>query len=210
MDLTAGLDWGAVAGLAGTALLIELTPGPNMAYLAVVAATDGRRVGYAAVAGVALGLALVGLAAALGLAAAIQASPVLYQVLRWGGVAYLLWLAWDGWRGANDASEFAPQGSSLRRFFGRGLVTNLLNPKAAVFYVSMLPGFVTPGAPVLPQTLALSATFVLVASGVHLSIVTLAGAAQRLLADPARERVIRRALSLALVAVAGWFAWGTG
>ena len=81
-----GLTWAAIAGFALTSMLIELTPGPNMAYLAVVSATQGRRPGFAAVAGVALGLSIVGLAAALGLAALIGASPVLYQALRWGGV----------------------------------------------------------------------------------------------------------------------------
>lgn len=84
-----------------TSVIVELTPGPNMAWLALVAAAEGRRPGFAAVAGVALGLLIVGLAAAFGLAAAISASPVAWQVLRWGGVAWLLWMAFDGWRGTS-------------------------------------------------------------------------------------------------------------
>ncbi len=63
-------------------VLIELTPGPNMAYLAMIAATEGRRPGYAAVAGVALGLGVMGLLAAIGLAVVIQNQPWAYQALR--------------------------------------------------------------------------------------------------------------------------------
>lgn len=209
MDLTAGLDWAAIAGLTGTALLIELTPGPNMACLAIVAATDGRRAGHAAVAGVARGLALVWLAAAPGLAAAINASPLLHQALRWAGVACLLWLAWQGWRGADKVVDPAACGSTPGRFFTCGLVANLRNPKAAVFHVTMLPGFVAPLVPVMPQTLALSATFVAVAGTVHAGIVTLAGTAREILGHPGRIRLAQRALALALAAVAVWFALRT-
>ncbi len=70
-----------------------------MAYLAVLSASVGRRAGFAATLGVALGLLIVGLAAALGLAAVISNSRWLYEMLRWGGALYLLWLAWEGWRG---------------------------------------------------------------------------------------------------------------
>jgi threonine/homoserine/homoserine lactone efflux protein len=190
-------------------VVIELTPGPNMAWLAVVAATEGRRPGYAAVGGVALGLLVVGLAAAAGLAAAITASPLLYHALRWGGVAWLLWLAWDGWRDADDPPEAAPEGLRMVAYFRRGLITNLLNPKAAVFFIAVLPGFVSePEAP-LGQTVTLSLVYVAVATLIHGLIVTLAGAARALLADPRRSRRLRRALSAALALIALWFAWTT-
>lgn len=192
-----------------TSAIIEVTPGPNMAYLALVAATDGRRRGYAAVAGVALGLAIIGIAAALGLATLINASPVLYQTLRWGGVLYLLWLAWDGWSGDGDAETLAAPGSDLLRYFERGLITNLLNPKAAVFYVAVLPGFVSPGSHILGQTITLSMVYVIIATTIHASIVTAAGAARIWLEDPDRERVVRRILSVALALVAVWFVWKT-
>ena len=92
-----------------TVLVIELTPGPNMAWLAVLSATEGRRAGFAAVGGVATGLSLVGVAAALGLGAVIERSDILYGLLRWGGVGFLFYLAWEGWReaGRPDAQERA-------------------------------------------------------------------------------------------------------
>jgi threonine/homoserine/homoserine lactone efflux protein len=188
-------------------VIVEVTPGPNMAWLAVVAAAEGRRPGYAAVAGVALGLALIGLAAAFGLAAAVGASPALYQALRWGGVAWLLWLAYDGWRDAGAPA--GPVSPGIARAFRRGLVTNLLNPKAAVFYLTVVPAFVTDPARPLPEILGLTATYVAIATAIHAGIVTLAGTARPLLTDPGRSRTLRRVLSLGLAGVALWFLWTT-
>lgn len=193
----------------GTVLLIEATPGPNMAYLAALTLGEGRSAGLRAVAGVALGLALIGAAAAFGLAELLTRSPLAWGLLRWAGVAYLLWLAWEGWRGASETSPATARPASARHFV-RGMTTNLLNPKAALFYVAMLPEFVSPDAPALPQTLALTALSVAVASVIHLAIVLLAAEAHGFLASPTRARTTRRLLSIALVAVAAWFALTTG
>jgi threonine/homoserine/homoserine lactone efflux protein len=201
-------DAATIAAFALTSLLVELTPGPNMAYLALVAATEGRRPGYAAVAGVAVGLAVVGLLAALGLASLIASSPFAYQTLRWAGAAYLLWLAWEGWRGAEVADAGIAPGSPLLLWFRRGLITNLLNPKAAVFYMAALPAFLTPASAV-SDAVALSMIYVAVATFVHGMIVTLAGFAQALLTNPRRETLLRRVLSVALAGVAVWMLWRT-
>jgi threonine/homoserine/homoserine lactone efflux protein len=205
----AGIDPSVLLAFAGTAALIELTPGPNMVYLAIVAASQGRTRGFAAVAGVALGLSLVGLAAVLGLTAAINASRALFDTLRFAGVAYMLWLAWDGWRDAGAPVQEVAGGVPAWVYFRRGLFTNLLNPKAAVFYVAILPSFVDPDVAVMPQSLVLSAVFVAVATGIHLTIVALAGTAQVLLENERRSRIIRRALALMLAGVALWFGWST-
>lgn len=186
--------------------LIELTPGPNMTYLALVAASDGRRAGFATVAGVALGLAIVGAVAAVGVAELVQASDLLYEGLRWAGVVFLLYLAWEGWTsGGEVAAVDRPHG----RYFVRGLVTNLLNPKAAVFYVAVLPTFIEPARPPLAQTVTMTAIYVVVATIIHAAIVAMAGTLQPLLDDPRRERIARRVLSALLAAVALWFAWAT-
>jgi threonine/homoserine/homoserine lactone efflux protein len=158
------------------------------------------------VAGVALGLAVIGVIAAFGVTALIQSSEILYEALRWAGVLYLLWLAYEGWRGGETGSG----NSKDARHFMRGLVTNLLNPKAAVFYIAVLPKFVDAGKPVLAQTLILSAVYVAIATIVHSLIVVLGGSIEPLLTNPARERVIRRVLSVLLALVAVWFAWSTG
>jgi threonine/homoserine/homoserine lactone efflux protein len=195
----------SVWAFALAAFLIELTPGPNMTYLAIVSVSSGWRAGFATVAGVALGLAVIGLIAALGVAAIIQSSDALYEILRWAGVFYLFWLAYEGWRG-EAAREEAPTGAG---YFLRGLVTNLLNPKAAVFYVAVLPKFVDTALPLVTQTLILSGVYVAIATLVHSLIVLLAGSLEPLLTDPVRELRVRRALSLLLALVALWFAWST-
>jgi threonine/homoserine/homoserine lactone efflux protein len=186
-------------------LLIELTPGPNMTYLAIISVSKGRRAGFATVAGVATGLAVLGVIGAVGVAALVQESPPLYQGLRWAGVIYLLWLAFDGWRGINDGFS---DGFDSRHFV-RGLVTNLLNPKAALFYVTVLPQFIDQTKPLLGQTLVLSAVYVAVATLVHGMIVVLAGSLRPFLTAPRKEMIVRRTLSLLLALVALWFAWSS-
>lgn len=193
-----------------TALVIELTPGPNMGTLASLALQRGRRAGLAAVAGVALGLGIVGAAAALGLAALIAQEPLLYQTLRWAGVAYLLYLAWEAWRDASDVAKLDDQPESDGALFVKGLVVNLLNPKAAVFYVAVLPTFVDPAAgSVVSQNIALAAIYVGVATAVHIAVVLLAARLRRLLVSGEAERFVRRALAMAMGAIAIWFAFET-
>ncbi|MCC6921357.1 MAG: LysE family translocator [Alphaproteobacteria bacterium] len=188
-------------------LLIELTPGPNMTYLALVAASRGRRVGFMTVLGVAAGLAVVGLIAAVGVAEIVQASAPLYEALRWAGVFFMLYLAWEGWTGGGDVSSRTTGEDG--RYFRRGLITNLLNPKAAVFYVAILPTFIEPDRALLPQTVFLSGIYVAVATLVHAMIVVLAGTLAPVLNDPRRERPVRRVLSALLALVAIWFAIST-
>ena len=98
---------------------------------------------------------------------------------------------------------------STSRHFVRGLVTNLLNPKAALFYVTVLPEFLDTSKPLLGQTLVLSAVYVAVATLVHGAIVVLAGSLRPFLTDPRKEMIVRRTLSLLLALVALWFAWST-
>lgn len=193
-------------------LVIELVPGPNQTYLAALTLTSGLRAGLAAVAGIALGLSIYGMAAALGVAALIDQSPFLYEILRWTGVLYFLWLAWESWNDEiadlPDPAENAARATRLA--FRRGLITNLLNPKAAIFYVAVLPGFIVPGAAsIFLQTVLLSAVFVTVATITHLAVVLLASQLQRFVADPAWRRPIRRVLAIALVAIAVWFLLST-
>lgn len=189
-----------------TSFAIELTPGPNMGYLAVLSLDRGRVAGLAAVAGVALGLLLLGLAAGFGLGSLIGETRWLYETLRWGGVAYLLWLAWDSYREAQKPLDAAGGDKDLLSYFGRGLATNLLNPKAAVFYIAVMPNFVVAEAPAGPQALVLTLVYVAVATLVHLGIVLLASTLQPLLAsDKIRSRT-GVAFGVLLAGIAIWLA----
>lgn len=186
---------------------MELTPGPNMAYLAVLTLSSGKRAGWFAIAGIALGLATIGVLAALGVAAFVSASPPISQALAIAGFAYLLWLAVDTWR--TPATGQAEQNIvQMRHAFTRGLITNLLNPKAFVFYVAVLPGFITVQTHPLPQALLLTAITVAIASSVHVTILLLASRAAPYLLTPTRQRVARRVMAVLLVAIALWFGAG--
>jgi threonine/homoserine/homoserine lactone efflux protein len=199
------VEWGTLAAFAVTCLAIELTPGPNMAYLAVLSVGHGRKAGFAATLGVAAGLLIVGIAAALGLSALIASSRPLYEMLRWGGVLYLLWLAWEGWRGEEETSPGMTETTSpASTFFMRGLVTNLLNPKAGLFYVGILPTFVAGEQNIAPQALTLSVVYVAIATAVHSSIVLLGDAIRPWLEDDRSRLIVRRVLSLLLVGIAIW------
>lgn len=191
--------------------VIEATPGPNMTYLAVLSVKEGRRAGFFAVLGVASGLLIVGIAAALGLAAAISKSFLLYQTLRWCGVFYLLWLAWDGWRTDSETSPGKADGGLFSdvKYFKRGLWNNLLNPKAAIFYIAILPRFVDSSSRVVSQVILLTLIYVSIATVIHSFIVALGGTARTFLEGSPYTLLVRRALSLILVIMALWLAMTT-
>lgn len=188
-------------------LTVELTPGPNMAYLAVLSVSAGRRAGFAAVVGIALGLMMIGALAAFGVATLIAESVVLSRLLLGVGVLYLLWLAWGTWQDepipAHDAAkDTLPRGT----YFKRGMITNLLNPKAFLFYATVLPGFAVGHANPTTYVLLLTTISVAVATGVHISIVMLGTQFRPYLIHPRRQRIMRRVMALMLVAIALWLA----
>jgi len=194
-------------------LVLELTPGPNMAYLATLALSRGRAAGVIATAGIAFGLAVHAAVAGLGAGVLIQQYPLLYDVLRWIGVCYLLYLAWDGWR---SEKEISPERADLVIMAGplllRGFLSNVFNPKSVLFFVSVLPTFVGtgPGAPSLPTQMAVfGALYVGIATAVHGTIVVLAAQLRPWLVAGPRQQTMRRALSVVLALVAIWLAWTT-
>jgi threonine/homoserine/homoserine lactone efflux protein len=193
-----------------TVLLLELTPGPNMAYLATLTLDRGRRAGLLATAGVAAGLSVHAIVAALGLGVLISQAPMIYNLLRWSGVAYLLYLAWETWQSnGKTQSDMAAASSSL---FWRGFFSNVFNPKSILFFISVVPGFIqhdSGGSGLLLQAARLGAIYIAIATSIHTSIVLLAGQLRSLLIAGSRQTSIRRILSLALVLVAVWLAWST-
>ena len=158
-------------------LLLELTPGPNMAYLAALSLSRGRRAALAGVLGVALGLTTHAALSALGVGALVAASPLVYETLRWAGVAFMLFLAWEGWRGADDGVTEERGLRSAGQLLLRGFVTNVLNPKSILFFVAVVPGFLVAPGDATARLVVLGAIYVAIATAVHLTIVLLAGAA---------------------------------
>jgi threonine/homoserine/homoserine lactone efflux protein len=161
----------------GAALLMALTPGPNMIYLISRSLCQGRRAGVLSLFGVAAGFLVHMFAAAVGLTALFMAIPLAYEVLKWAGALYLLYLAWQAVRpGARSPFEARDLPiDSPRRLFFMGFLTNVLNPKIAVFYLAIFPQFVSPeNGSVLAQSLLLGVTQIGVSFSVNLCIVMFA------------------------------------
>jgi threonine/homoserine/homoserine lactone efflux protein len=205
------LNWCHVLEFILTVLLLELTPGPNMAYLATLTLDRGRRAGLLATAGVAAGLSVHAIVAAFGLGVLISQSPLVYGLLRWAGVLYLLYLSWETWRSnANADREIAV--AATRSLFWRGLFSNVFNPKSILFFISVVPGFIQyepSGSGLLAQAARLGAIYIVIATTIHASIVLLASQLRPLLIAGSRQKSVRRILSFALVLVAAWLAWST-
>jgi threonine/homoserine/homoserine lactone efflux protein len=189
-------------------LTVELTPGPNMAYLAVLTVNAGKRAGFAAVAGIALGLLMIGALAAFGVAALIAQSVLLSRLLLGVGVIYLLWLAWSTWH-ESPSTDHNTDGPATKRatYFKRGIITNLLNPKAFLFYAAVLPSFVGGHVPATAYALMLTLISVTIATIVHITIVILGSQFRPYLIHPRRQRMVRRVMALMLAAIAGWLAF---
>ena len=136
----------ALLAFALIALGMVMTPGPNMMYLVSRSLSQGARAGLISLAGVALGFVVWMLLAVFGITAMLVAVPYAYDALRIASAVYLAWLAWTtlkpGGRSPFQVRTLAAD--TPRRLFAMGLFTNLLNPKAAVLYLSLLPQFIDP------------------------------------------------------------------
>lgn len=188
-------------------VLIELTPGPNMTWLAVLGASRGRATALAAVAGVCLGLAVAAAVAGFGLTAVLIEFPALFQVLRWGGTLYLFYLAWDAWRDGN--AEISHTNATRGVAFRQGLISNILNPKAYLFYAAMLPQFISGGMGLAAEVALLSAVYVAVATFIHAGIAVLSGSAATFLETSPHAVTIRKGLAILIAIAAVWFFFST-
>lgn len=171
-------DTASFVGLALVALGMVLTPGPNMIYLVSRSICQGPVAGLISLGGVFVGFVFYMLLAAFGITAVIMAVPYAYDALRLAGAAYLGWLAWQalrpGGRSAFQVRELPKD--SPRKLFVMGLVTNLLNPKAAVMYLSLLPQFIDiEKGNVFLQSIALGLTQISISLIVNAMIALAAG-----------------------------------
>jgi threonine/homoserine/homoserine lactone efflux protein len=158
-------------------LVLAATPGPVWLYLISRTLAQGRRAGYFSMFGVAAGLSLHAAFAALGLTIVLLAVPYAFDAIKLAGAAYLLWLAYTTVRGAGFT--FTPQPLDPVRdrvLLRQAFIAAVVNPKVAVFYLSLFPQFVDPtSGPVLGQSLLLGAIQVATAATVDITLVTVAG-----------------------------------
>ena len=184
---------GPLLAYALPAALITMLPGPDTAMVLTTALKAGPAAAVRAAWGVGTGLLVWGGAAALGVAAALRSSAIVYEVFRWCCAAYLVALAAHAWRASRRATTAEPVTAStgLRRAqsalgwgYRRALLTCVLNPKLGVFFVVFLPQFIPAGAPVAQVSFALAALQAVEAVLWYLLLGRLARAAGRTLARP--------------------------
>ena len=158
-------------------IVLAATPGPVWLYLISRTLAQGRRAGYFSMFGVAAGLSLHATFAAFGLTVVLLAVPYAFDAIKLAGAAYLLWLAYATVRGAGFTFQPQPLEPVRDRVLLRqAFVAAVVNPKVAVFYLSLFPQFVDPSAgPVLGQSLLLGAIQVGTAALMDIALVTVAG-----------------------------------
>jgi threonine/homoserine/homoserine lactone efflux protein len=175
----------SLLAFAAVALGVVLTPGPNMVYLVSRSICQGRKAGLFSLSGVALGFLFYMLCAAFGITALLLTVPLAYDALRFAGAAYLLYLAWQAIKpgGRSPFQVRVLPADSNRKLFLMGFLTNVLNPKIAVLYLSLLPQFIDPHAgSVLMQSLVLGFEQIVISLTVNTAIVIMAGSVAAFLA----------------------------
>ncbi|WP_340540942.1 LysE family translocator [Nocardioides sp. GXZ039] len=201
-----GLSWGAAGGMALAALVMVLTPGPNMVYLVSRSVAQGRRAGLVSLTGTCLGFLVYMTMANLGLAVVFVVVPSLCIGLKTVGVLFLAWLAWQALRpgGTGLFEARSLEADSGWRLFRVGLITNLLNPKTAVMYLALIPQFIDPArGSTTAQGFSLGLIQIIISMTVSASIVVAAGSiAGFVSARPAWTRWQRRLTGTLLGTVA--------
>ena len=160
------------------ATLLNLSPGPDIAFILGHTIRSGMRSGFAALFGIWSGACLHVLMAAAGLSAILAASALAFSTVKWVGAAYLIWLGIQALRSKGEAAWIKEAGKALSfgRIYRQGIMVSLLNPKVAIFFVAFLPQFVVEGAgPVWAQLLLHGSLIIVVAAFIEPPLILLGG-----------------------------------
>ncbi|HKD55685.1 MAG TPA: LysE family translocator [Steroidobacteraceae bacterium] len=195
------MNWHLFSGFLLITIVLLLTPGPIVTLVISTGATKGVRAALTTVAGTSIGNALLIAAIALGLNWVLSHALYLFELLRWAGVAYLVWLGVRAWRRAA-----APQQVPTPRHvhFRQGLLVALSNPKTIAFFSAFLPQFVDPTLPAARQLAVMCTVTVLLAAASDSCWAIAAGLGRAWFMRPQRARVLARASALTLIGGGIW------
>lgn len=167
--------------------LLTVSPGPGVLYVTARTLSQGRRAGFASMFGIESGEVVWLAAAATGVAALLAASVSALTVLRFAGAAYLIYLGIQRWRAAEV--PIIPKTTRIGRIFAQGFLTQILNPKVAVFAVAFLPQFLNPAQPIAPQVAVLGVVYIAIAIVIDTTYVLTASAvSNRFMSSRAAQR----------------------
>ena len=195
------MNWALFTTFLALTVLLIVTPGPIVTLVISTSATRGVRAGLATVAGTSAGTAILLALIAGGLTWVLQNALYLFEVLRWGGAAYLIWLGIRAWRGSGHP---APLPEREHVHFGRGVLVALSNPKTIAFFTAFLPQFIDPRLPIGPQLAVMCATSVALAAVSDCGWAVAAGIGRRWFLKPSRARLLGRLSGLALIGGGIW------
>ncbi|MGX9884222.1 LysE family translocator [Streptomyces sp. NPDC002276] len=202
IDITALWTFSLMVGL------LTVTPGLDTALILRTAGLGHRRRAWGVVLGIQCGTLIWGVLASLGVTALLTASHLAYEVLRWAGAAYLMWMGgrmlWTSWRrpagehAEEDGSGVRADGDTLLGGWRQGITTNLLNPKMGAFYVAVLPQFIPAGASHLAAGVLLTGVHILLAVLWSCALIAFARALRGRLQRPSVRRCLDRATGAAI------------
>jgi homoserine/homoserine lactone efflux protein len=194
------MNWQLFTAYLLITLVLFLIPGPIVTLVIATSVNKGLRAGLVTVAGTSCGTAVLLAVIALGLSWILNHALYWFELLRWVGALYLIWLGIQAWRGAAGAS-LRPDD---RVQFGRGFLVALSNPKTIAFFTAFLPQFVDPGLPVAPQLAVMCAVSVLLGALSDSGWAILAGFGRVWFMKPARAKLLGRVSGLALIGGGIW------
>jgi homoserine/homoserine lactone efflux protein len=195
------VNWELFAGFLALTVVLVLIPGPIVTLVIATGATFGVRAGLLTVAGTSVGNAVLVALIAVGLSWVVAHALYLFELLRWIGAVYLVWLGVRAWRNAGQGRAAAP---GARVYFRRGFLVALANPKTIAFFTAFLPQFVDPALPAGRQLAVMCTVAVLLAAASDSCWAIAAGLGRGWLVSPRRSRILARASGLTLIGAGIW------
>lgn len=195
------MNWELFASFLAITMILVVTPGPIVTLVIATGSTRGVRAALVTVAGTSTGNALLIAAIAAGLGFVLANAAYLFEIMRWCGALYLIWLGVRAWRGAGRVEALAPTGQV---HFIRGFLVAISNPKTIAFFTAFLPQFIDASLPVGRQLAAMCTASVLLAACTDACWAIASGLGQRWLMRPARAKFLARLSGLTLIGGGVW------
>jgi threonine/homoserine/homoserine lactone efflux protein len=195
------MNWQLFTAFLLITLVLMLIPGPIVTLVIATSASKGMRAGLVTVAGTSSGNAVLLAVIAIGLSWILNYALTWFEILRWVGAAYLVWLGLQAWRGAGRSEGLPPND---RRQFGRGFLVALSNPKTIAFFTAFLPQFVDPSLPAARQLAVMCGVSVLLATATDSGWAILAGLGRIWFMQPSRAKLLGRLSGVTLICGGLW------